>query len=260
MDYKILTYKNKRYITIPKLSNLGLKHVFTTIDMDIGMKTNKSIEDIKNNIELVYELLDINPKLLYNGYQSHTNNIEIIKDINQGEVSPFGRFIPNTDGLITDKKDIALITRFADCTPILLFDPIKKVQANIHSGWRGTLQKIGANGVDIMVKNYNCNPKDILAVLGPSISKEDFEVDIDVMELFKNEFDYKDIIFKKDNIKYLIDLTTINKRILIEKGIRKENIMDIAQSTFSNPDLFHSYRRDKEKYGLMGLITCLGEI
>ncbi len=257
MDYKIVTYKNKRYITIPQLTDLGLKHVFTTIDMDIGMKTNKSIEDIKNNIKLVYELLDINPKLLYNGYQSHSNNIEIIEDISQGELSPFGRFIPNTDGLVTDKENIALITRFADCTPIILFDPIKRVQANIHSGWRGTLQKIGENGIGIMVNNYNCNPEDILVVLGPSIGKDDFEVDKDVMELFKNEFDYQDIISKKDDLKYLIDLTTINKEMLIEKGIREENIIDIDLSTFSNPDLLHSYRRDKEKYGLMGLITCL---
>lgn len=257
MDYKKITYKNKRYITIPRLTDLGLKHVFTTIDMDIGMKTNKSIEDIKNNINLVYEFLKIDPILLYNGYQSHTNNIEIIKDINQGEVSPFGRFIPNTDGLITDKENIALITRFADCTPILLYDPVKKVQANIHSGWRGTLQKIGANGVDLMIDKFNSNPEDIVAVLGPSISRYDFEVDIDVMELFKNAFDYEDIISKKDNIKYLIDLTIINTRMLIEKGIKEENIMDIDLSTYSQPDLLHSYRRDKENYGLMGLITCL---
>ena len=257
MDYKILTYKNKRYITVPKIEDLGLRHVFTTIDMDVGMKTNKSIEDIKNNISLVYKLLEIRPEILYNGYQSHTKNIEIIKDTYQGEESPFGRYLPNTDGLITDKKDIALITRFADCTPILLYDHFKNVQANIHSGWRGTLQKIGANGIDLMKNEYNCDPKDILVVLGPSIEKDDFEVDLDVKELFEDKFNYKDIIFKKENAKFLIDLKTINKRTLIEKGIKEENIIDINLSTFSNSALLHSYRRDKEKYGLMGLITCL---
>lgn len=257
MEYKIESKNNKRYITIPELAKLGLKHCFTTIDMDMGTKTNGCIEDIKENFRLIYDYLNINPKMLYNGYQTHSRNIAAVSDSHQGEETPFGRFFPDTDGIVTDKEGIALITRFADCTPILLFDPIKRVQANIHSGWKGTLQRIGANGIDVMKKQFNCDPNDIIAIIGPTIGKEDFEVDIDVMQMFKDEFDFhNEIIRKKDEIKYLIDLPTTSKKILLSKGIKEENITTVDLSTKSDP-IFHSYRRDKEDFGLMGLISVL---
>lgn len=259
MEYKIESKNNKRYITIPELTKLGLKHCFTTIDMDMGTKTNGSIEDIQENFRQIYEYLDVRPKMLYNGYQTHSDNIVAISDIDEGEETPFGRFFPDTDGLVTDKEGIALITRFADCTPILLFDPIKKVQANIHSGWKGTLQRIGANGVDIMIEKYKCDPNDIIAIIGPTIGKDDFEVDIDVMEMFQDQFAfYDEIISKKDDVKYLIDLATTNKRILLSYGIKEENITTVDISTMSDPR-FHSYRRDKGDYGLMGLVSILSE-
>ncbi len=257
MEYKIETKNNKRYITIPELTELGLKHCFTTIDMDMGTKTNGCIEDLTNNFQLIYDYLDIEPKMLYNGYQTHSANIASVSNINEGEITPFGRFFPDTDGLVTNKEGIALITRFADCTPILLFDPVKRVQANIHSGWKGTLQRIGANGIDVMIDKYNCDPKDIIAIIGPTIGKDDFEVDKDVMEMFEDQFAfYNEIIRKKDDVKYLIDLATTNKRILSAYGIKEENITIVDISTMSD-SRFHSYRRDKAEFGLMGLVSIL---
>lgn len=257
MDYEIVKGKYNLYIIIPRLKKLGLKHCFTTTTMDIGSHTNKSLESLKDNFTRIYKFLDIRPEILYSGYQVHSGNIEMIIDDKQGEINPFGRYIPDTDGLITNKENFALVTRFADCTPIILYDPVKKVHSNIHSGWRGTLEEIGGNGVDIMVNQYKSNPKDIIGIIGPSIGKEDFEVDIDVMVKFEDKFElYKDIINKKNEKKYLIDLQKINKNILIDKGIRAENIITVDLSTYSN-DIFHSYRRDGEDFGLMGLITCI---
>lgn len=257
MQYKIVEDRNNYYIVIPKLREMGLKHCFTTKTMDMGTHTNKSLTSLKENFNTIYRFLNINPEILYSGYQTHSKNIEMIWDNNQGEINNFGRFIPNTDGLITDKEGIALVTRFADCTPIILFDPVKKVHANIHSGWKGTLEEIVANGVKIMSNEYNSKDKDIIAVIGPTIGKDDFEVDIDVMLEFKSKFEaYKGVIKEKNDTKYLIDLQEINKRILLEKGISEENIIIIDLSTYSN-NMFHSYRRDKEDYGLMGLITSL---
>lgn len=201
--------------------------------------------------------MEVEPAVLYSGYQSHSKNIAIIDDIYQGKKYEYGRYFPNTDGLITDRQNIATITRFADCTPIILFDIKKNVVANIHSGWKGTLQRIGRSGVSIMVGNFNSNPKDIVAVIGPTIGKYDFEVDVDVADQFQEEFGYmKDVITKKDNIKSLIDLQTINKNMLLEKGILEENIEVINLSTVAT-DFLHSYRRDKDKYGLMGSVAVL---
>lgn len=257
MEYKIVDYEYNSYIIIPKLRKLGLKHCFTTKTMDIGTHTNKSLENLKENFKKIYKFLNIKPKILYSGYQIHSNNIEIIEDQSQGQTTPFGRFIQDTDGLITNREGFALVTRFADCTPIILYDPIKKVHANIHSGWRGTLEEIVKNGIEIMVNVYKSHMEDIIAIIGPSIGKDDFEVDIDVMTEFKTKFEsYADIIKEKNDKKYLIDLQKINKNILIQSGIEEENILTIDLSTYSH-NIFHSYRRDRENFGLMALVTCL---
>ena len=123
------------------------------------------------------------------------------------------------DGLLTNKKDIVFSLGYADCTPLFLYDPVKKVIGNIHSGWKGTLQRIGQNAVKKMIKEYNCNPKDIICCIGPTIRKCHFEVDQDVRDLFYEEFknysQIHDIIQKKD-VKYYIDTVRLNKLMLQE--------------------------------------------
>ncbi len=258
MQYKIETKNNYRYIVIPQLKSLGLNMCITTMDMDIGLKTNGDVDEINKHFDEIFEFMGAKPKERYSGYQVHGANIECITDLSQGTVYDTGKVFYDTDGLITDLKDVALISRFADCTPVILFDPKKKVQANIHSGWKGTLQRIGAVGVDLMVGKYHCNPEDIIAVLGPTIGKHDFEVESDVMEMYRKEFDFhKDIIRQKNDTKFLIDLHTTNKRILLSKGIKEENLTIVDLSTFAHVDLLHSYRRDKAQFGLMGAITIL---
>lgn len=257
MNYKIEIKNSIRYIVVPRLEELGLKHCFTTKDMDIGITTNESTVDVKNNLKEVLEFLQVEPEALYSGHQTHSKNIAIIEDTNQGQEYEFGRFFSDTDGLMTDKENIATITRFADCTPIILFDQRKKVFANIHSGWKGTLQRIGANGVDMLIDNYKSDPKDIVAVIGPTIGRCDFEVNDDVGDQFRDEFGYmNNIINKKDDIKSLIDLQIINKNILLEKGLLIENIEVINLSTVAN-DFLHSFRRDKSEFGLMGSVVVI---
>ena len=257
MNYKIEEKDNIRYIVVPRLEELGLKQCFTTKDMDIGLKTNKSPEDVSDNLKKILDFLEVDPEVFYSTYQTHSKNIAIIENLNQGEKYEFGRYFHHSDGLITDMANIATITRYADCTPIVLFDPKKKAFANIHSGWKGTLQRIGANGVNKLIDKYNSNPKDIVAVIGPTIGKCDFEVHDDVADQFKKEFGYMDnIITKKDDIKSLIDLQTINKNMLLENGLLIENIETINLSTVST-DFLHSFRRDKGEFGLMGSVAAL---
>lgn len=257
MNYKIEEKDNIRYIVVPRLQELGLKQCFTTKDIDIGLTTNDSPEDVSNNLKNILDFLEVDPQVFYSSYQTHSKNIAVIENLKQGEKYEFGRYFPDSDGLITDIANIATITRFADCTPIVLFDPNKKVFANIHSGWKGSLQRIGANGVNKLIDKYNSNPKDIVAVIGPTIGKCNFEVDDDVADQFKEEFGYMDnIITKKDDIKSLIDLQTINKNMLLENGLLIENIEVIELSTVAS-DFLHSFRRDKDGFGLMGSVVVL---
>ena len=258
MDYKIEIKNGFRYIAVPELKEKGLNLCITTRDMDIGLKTNGNIEEINKNFDYIYDFMGVKPTERYSGYQIHSDNIGCIRDISEGEDYPTGKVFYDTDGLVTDLDNIAIISRFADCTPVILYDPVKRVQANVHSGWKGTLLKIGGKAVDKMTAEYGCNPQDIIAVLGPTIGKDDFEVDDDVMIKFKETFDFhKEIIRQKNDTKYLIDLHETSFRILIESGIRSENITIIDLSTFSNGNLLHSYRRDKSEFGLMGAISVL---
>ncbi len=161
----------------------------------------------------------------------------------------------NVDGLITNKKDIMLSTVNADCILLLFFDPIKGVIANVHSGWKGTLQRISVETVRKMKIDYECEPQNIICCICPSIRKCHFEVDSDVKELFYNEFkDLKQIneIVERtnNNSKWHIDTVLINKIILLEEGLKEENIFDCGICSVCNKNLIHSFRVEKQNYGL----------
>ena len=188
--------------------------------------------------------------------QKHTDTIKVAnKKIKEDEPDFNLVEYSETDGIVTNKKSLILSTTNADCILLLLFDPIKKVIANVHSGWRGTLQRISIKAIEKMEKEYNCNPKDIICCICPSIRKCHFEVEKEVKDMFEEEF--KSIIEKNDIItetvtskKWTIDTVLINQVILEEKGLKKENIIDSKICSVCNSNLVHSFRVEKEGYGL----------
>lgn len=260
MDYKISSFKGRSFIIVPRLKNLGLKHCFTTSDINLRYGSSDRLNGNPDDFKLICEFLDIDPRQVFFSKQEHSRNFELISEKNirlLGNKYPVGKIIPDNDGFITNLDNIVLVSRNADCTPILLYDPVKGVQANLHSGWAGTLKEISKYAVDSMIKTYNSDPKDIVAVLGPSIGFEDFEVEKDLVDLFFNKFSLIDsYIYQKNDVKYHIDLDKINIRILLNVGLDRDNIINIDLSTMSDP-LFHSYRRDKKDFQLMGLVTSL---
>lgn len=187
--------------------------------------------------------------------QNHTDEVKIASkkikidgpDLNLEEYA-------NTDGLVTDNKNLVLATTNADCILLLFFDPVKKVIANTHSGWKGTLQRISIKTVEKMTKEFGCNPKDIICCMCPSIRKCHFEVDKDVKEMFEKEFSDLEqidkIIEENANGKWNIDTILINQIILEKEGMKKENIIDSGICSVCNSEIIHSYRVEKEGYGL----------
>lgn len=257
MKYLIKSNKEVNFLIFPELIEMGLNHCFTMSDIDMGLKTNGSVQDVKENFKRIYDFMGKTPKEIFSGFQTHTNNVHSILSIDEGKYYPIGKYFDETDGLITSIPDVGLVTRFADCTPIVIFDPVKKVHANIHSGWKGTLKEIGGEAVDKLIQVYGSNPQDIVVILGPAIGKDDFEVETDVMKLFKEKFDFHSLVIsRKNEIKYLIDLKEIIRRSLVHKGIDDNNIHSLDISTFSDKR-FHSFRRDKDNFGQMACITIL---
>lgn len=217
-------------------------------------EAKKAIKDYEN----LGKCIDIKLNKMVKPNQAHTDKIQIVeKHILENEPDFNLEIYDKTDGLITNKKDIALATTNADCILLLFFDPVNKVIANVHSGWRGTIQRISVKTVQKMVNKFNCKPENIICCICPSIRKCHFEVENDVKEIFEKEFkDLKieqnnDIMEKqKDKEKWNIDTVLINKILLKQEGLKQENIIDSGICSVCNSDLIHSYRVERQGYGL----------
>ena len=213
---------------------------------------NKAIKDYKELADSIgIEYINIaKPN------QAHTKNIKRVdKKINQDRPDFNLDEYSLTDGLTTNNKNIALATTNADCILMLFFDPIKKVIANVHSGWKGTLQRISIKAVDKMKQEYGCNPQDIICCICPSIRKCHFKVHRDVQEPYYNEFkDLEEInqliVPIPGEDRWTIDTVEINKIILKQAGLKAENIIDSGICSVCNSDQIHSFRVEKEEYGL----------
>lgn len=256
------------YITFPKLIETGVvRHIFSTraggvssgmySAMNLSFRNGDVQENVYKNYEKLCSAVGINVDNLVLSRQKHTNNVVCVtkNDCGTGYNKPS---FEDVDGLITNESGVALVTQFADCTPLLFCDPVKKVIANSHSGWRGTVKQIGKVTVEKMVKQYGCNPADIVAAIGPCICKSCYEVDDLVYDEFNKAGLLSEGVFtKKPNGKYMLDLRLANKNILFSSGIREENI-DIADiCTCCNADMLHSHRATAGKRGNLAAIIEL---
>ena len=196
-------------------------------------------------------------KNLITTLQEHTDIVMTVD-----EKSNFNLDSKPVDGICTNVRNNILATVNADCILLIFFDPIKKVIANVHSGWRGTLQKISVKAVDKMVEQYKCNAQDIMCCICPSIRKCHFEVEQDVKDSFvmefENMFDLNEIIEEKIfGKKWNIDTVRINEILLEKRGLRKDNIIDCGICSVCNSDIIHSYRVEGKGNGLSSAIIGL---
>lgn len=254
---KLLDYSD----LITHAYSLGIDRNYRTAKANKEKLSDEEYSNAINNYKEFCEIINLDYKNLIKTNQAHTDNVEKVENkinINAPDMDNHEK----TDGLITNKKNFILATTNADCILLLLFDPVKKVIANVHSGWKGTLQKISVKAVEKMQKEYNCNPKDIICCMCPSIRKCHFEVDKDVYEMFYNEFsNLKEIdqIIQKDKLKekWHIDTILINKIVLENVGLLKENIIDSGLCSVCNKDYMHSFRAEGPEYGLATALITL---
>jgi hypothetical protein len=163
-----------------------------------------------------------------------------VAKVNKDDV---GKIIPETDALITYVTNIFLNITVSDCLPVFFYDPVKKLVALAHAGWRGLENGILKNTVTKMVEERNTNPQDLLVAIGPAICKEHYQIQEDLVEKFK---EYPDAIIRKDNDIFL-DLSLIAKMQLLTLRIAENNIEISSECTFGLQEKYFSYRRDKPK-------------
>jgi YfiH family protein len=189
--------------------------------------------------------------------QVHDNKIRVVTAADRSKGIYKKSDIIGIDGLITNNTEVALVTFYADCVPVFLFDPIKRVISLVHSGWRSTLKEISKEAVKKMKDEFDCQPKDIEVAIGPSIGQCCFEVGEEVYEEFINTFEGCNIHCKKIKEKWYIDLVAIIKSSLKSEGIEDNKIVASDICTKCNKDVFFSHRGDNGKTGTLTAIMQL---
>ena len=226
-----------KYSYFEELDNNKIINFITNKNIGINYAV-QSRDEIRSKLK---DIIDYEYKKIISPRQTHTNNVVAITLDNIDDE------LNDCDGVITNLKGVALTIATADCQSIFIYDNKKLVIANIHSGWKGTLKKILRNAIQIMIDKYECNTKDLIVCIGPSILKCCFEVDKDVVDMFRKEFNnIEDTIslgeVKDGKQKYYIDTVEINKKELRELGVLEENIITSNICTKCSSDKYHSYR------------------
>ncbi len=262
-------YGDLRYLKITEMTEKGVKAIFTSrlggvskgnySFLNLGLHTEDNSENVLENRRRIASILGLDFTEFVAAEQVHGDKIHIARKADRGRGAvDFKDSIKNVDALITDNKGLALISFYADCVPLFIYDPVKKIVALSHAGWKGTFLHIGPKTIAKMQEVYGTRPEDCLAGIGPAISKKNYEVDNKVNNLFRNKFYFAgQIISKISDGKYHLDLKKANFLSLVKAGVLRKNIVVSDLCTYKDSNFFYSYRRDNGKTGRMASIIVM---
>ena len=257
------------YLTFPILSDIdGIRHLFSTRiggvskgiyeSMNLSYQRGDDPECVDENFRRIAAIMETTPDAIVCGKQTHTTNIRkvSVQDCGKGVTKPVD--YDDIDGLVTNEPGIVLCTSFADCVPLYFVDPVKKAIGLAHSGWRGTVGHMGACMVKRMVEEYGSDPENIIAVIGPSICSDCYEIGEDVAWQVREAFpEGKVLLPGKAEGKYQLDLWEANRQVLLHAGILQEHLEITDVCTCCNSDLLFSHRAS---HGQRGNLCALLEL
>ena len=206
--------------------------------LNLGLNTQDDITAINTNRQIFFDLLNISSDQVVGSLQVHDDLI--LEATESGYFSGF-------DAFVTNRKDLFLTIGIADCTPILIFDPIYSSVGAAHAGWKGTAKNIAAKTLLKMQELYGTNPKDCFAFIGTCIDTAHFEVGEEVAEQFDNRF----VHYSPNLNRPHIDLKAANYQQLLDVGISAENIEFSEFSTVLDNEHYFSYRKENGQTGRM---------
>lgn len=261
------------YLTFPALTETGMvSHSFSTriggasegkfATMNFGFTRGDDPVHVLENYRRMSDILGVEKERMVLSWQTHTTNIRRVTKADAGKGVVRERDYRDVDGLITDVPGITLVTFYADCVPLYLLDPVHRAIGLSHSGWRGTVKRMGRVTLDAMNREFGTMPEDVIACIGPSICQECFEVGGEVTEEFAKEFDpryHEELFYKKENGKYQLDLWRANQIIFAEAGVKEQNIHTTDICTHCNPERLFSHRTMGTERGNLSAFLCLKE-
>lgn len=245
------------YYTFEHMANAGLRHAIFTRkggvspapfdSLNHSISTGDTLANVQRNRELALAALGITPDRLATVWQVHGINVLALQapcDVNA-----------QADALITQTPGLALTLRFADCTPILLYDPRQRAIGMAHAGWRGTVEGMVQAAVKAMQTQYNTNPADLLAGIGPSIGASVYAVGLDVQHAVTRAFPNADNLLQRRDGQVYFDLWEANASALRACGVQNIEVAGIC--TYQNATEFFSHRASGPHTGRFAAVAIL---
>jgi hypothetical protein len=219
--------------------------------LNVGGTVGDDLERVKENRQRAFRALSLAPETIFDVWQIHSADV-----VCAHAPRPEGESVRQADIILTDKPEVSLFMRFADCVPILAHDPRSGVIGVAHAGWMGTLRDVAGAMVTAMKKNYASNPADIIACIGPSIGPDHYEIGADVILQVMQRFgDESDQVLKSVNGKIHFDLWKTNQLLLNRAGVNQVEVAGIC--TACHTEDWFSHRAEKGRTGRFGALIAL---
>lgn len=252
-----------RYVTLDSFERYGVVHgIFTRhggvspqpwASLNLGGLVGDSRENVIENRARMFAALGRSVESGYDSWLVHGTDSIIVE-----QPRPLDQAHSKADIILTDRPEITLLMRFADCTPVLLYDPVRRVVGLAHAGWRGTVERVAALAVQRMAEQYGSRPADILAGIGPAISVDNYEVGVhgEVAQRAKQCFGERhgEVLARRNGTAHF-DLWRANQIALQECGVRQIELSGIC--TFEQNVDWFSHRAEQGKTGRFGLLLAL---
>jgi len=254
--------------TFSHFSAFGLKHGVSArlggasnepfTSLNLALHVGDDPDTVRINRQLYCRTLDIPAAALVTAEQIHSDSIHLVtaQDYGRGAIN-YQEAFPETDALITQVPGIPLMLFFADCVPVLIFDPVQRVIAVVHAGWKGTVALLARKTVLAMQSYCQTQPEDCLVGIAPSIGPCCYKVDTPVIERLKASFVHWESLLKKEETHWKLNLWEANRQQLREIGVKDENIINSQVCTACNSSLFFSYRKEQGKTGRLAAFIML---
>lgn len=215
--------------------------------LNLGFNTGDAQATVEGNRSTLTRAFDLPPHLLLTVQQVHGSDILVVSDENP-DLSHF--LSVESDAIITNQAGIMIGILVADCYPVLLFDPVRRVAASVHVGWRGAAAGILGKTIKAMAADFSCQPGDLLAAVGPGIGAHRYEVDRPVRDQFRNGSGHWNEIAVETSLgKWQLDLRKACLLQLADAGLAAARIEASQEDTCCHRELFFSYRRDHGQTG-----------
>ena len=252
-----------KYFTFDNLADSALTHAIFTRQggvssppwdsLNVGGYIGDPLENTYLNRVRSFEALGRDPATVYDVWQVHSADV-ICTDAPR----PKNVQHKKADAILTNNPEITLFMRFADCVPILLFDPINKVVGVAHAGWQGTVLRVVTATIERMISEYGSNPANIRAGIGPSIGVHHYEVGPEVAQQVRTAFgaQAKSLLPSQNGSTHL-DLWEANRLLLAQAGVKEIEIAGLC--TACHPDDWFSHRGEQGKTGRFGALIALNQ-